>query len=64
VLELGGLVLILIILGGLALLASIGFGVFMLLVQLGVIVKKAGEPVHTDQGGYSLDQGREVGKQE
>jgi hypothetical protein len=32
----------------------------ILLLKIGVIVQKAGEPKHLDQGNYTLDQGREV----
>jgi hypothetical protein len=39
-------------------------GGFFLLVQLGVIAKKATEPVYTDSGDYFIEQGREIGKDE
>ncbi|MCA0353894.1 MAG: hypothetical protein LCH85_18010 [Chloroflexi bacterium] len=35
-------------------------GLILLLLKLGVIVQKAGEPPHIDHGNYSMDQGREV----
>lgn len=38
----------------------IGWGIFWLLVQSGVIVQKALEPPTTDARDFSLDQGREV----
>ncbi|MEI6777756.1 MAG: hypothetical protein WCK70_12725 [Chloroflexales bacterium] len=53
--------LLLMILGGILLLISIGFGTFWVLVQLGVIVQKAVEPPTTDTNNYSLHQGRDVG---
>lgn len=59
-----GLFELLLIVGGLLLLGMLGFGLFMLLVQLGVIVKKAGEPPYQDMSDYSLQQGREIGKDE
>lgn len=52
--------LFLIILGGILLLIILGWGTFLLLVQLGVIVQKATEPPTTDTNTYSLDQGRDV----
>jgi hypothetical protein len=53
--------LLLIILAGILLLISIGFGIFWVLLQLGVIVQKASEPPTTDTNNYSLRQGRDVG---
>ncbi|MBM7842040.1 MULTISPECIES: hypothetical protein [Herpetosiphon] len=35
-------------------------GLIVFLLQIGVIVQKAGEAPHIDQGNYSMDQGREV----
>jgi hypothetical protein len=55
---------VLMILAGILLLASIGFGTFWVLIQLGVIVQKAAEPPTTDTNNYSLGQGRDVGKGE
>jgi hypothetical protein len=52
--------LFLIILGGILLISILGWGTFLLLVQLGVIVQKATEPPTTDTHNYSLDQGRDV----
>lgn len=52
--------LFLIILGGILLISILGWGTFLLLVQLGVIVQKATEPPTTDTNTYSLDQGRDV----
>jgi hypothetical protein len=52
------------ILCGLVLIALFGTGIFFLLLQLGVIVKKAGEKPIKDMGGYSIKQGRDVGKEE
>lgn len=57
-------VLALVILCGIGLIAILGWGIFLLLVQLGVIVQKASEPPYTDMGGYSLEQGRDVGREE
>jgi hypothetical protein len=56
--------LLLMILAGILLLISIGFGTFWVLIQLGVIVQKAAEPPTTDTNNYSLSQGRDVGKGE
>jgi hypothetical protein len=54
-------------LSGLALMACLvvlvlfgGLTLIIFLVKIGVIVQKAGEPKHLDQGTYTLDQGREV----
>jgi hypothetical protein len=56
--------LLLMILGGVLLLISVGFGTFWVLIQLGVIVQKAAEPPTTDTNNYSLHQGRDVGEGE
>lgn len=56
--------LLLIVLVGMVLLSLIGWGVFLLLVQLGVIVNEARKPAHHDTGTYRLDQGRDVGKEQ
>jgi hypothetical protein len=53
-----------IVLCGGVLFVSFIAGVVMLLIKLGVIMQKASEPAHTDMGGYSLNQGRDVGKDE
>lgn len=45
---------------GLLALVGVGWGVFLLLVQLGVIVKEVQKPQHVDSFDYSLSQGREV----
>lgn len=45
---------------GLLLVVGIGWGGFLLLVQLGVIVKEVQKPQHSDSFDYSLSQGREV----
>ncbi|NTV63553.1 MAG: hypothetical protein HGA65_08465 [Oscillochloris sp.] len=50
----------LIILAGLLLLSLVGWGIFWLLIQLGVIVQKAAEPPTTDTNNYSLDQGHDI----
>jgi hypothetical protein len=55
---------LLLILGGLVCLGTLGFGTVLLLIQLGVIFKKATEEPYRDQGNYTIDQGRDVGKQE
>lgn len=57
-----GLIEMLIVLGLLAFCGASIVGVVILLIQVGVIFQKAGEPPHKDMGGYSLDQGRDVGK--
>lgn len=49
-----------IVLCGLILFAFFGWGLFLLLVQLGVIVRKAQEPPHIDTGVYELKQGRDI----
>jgi hypothetical protein len=56
--------ILLLVLGGLLLLAALSWGGFLLLVQLGVIVHEAGKPMHLDSANYSLKQGREVGRDE
>ena len=45
-------------------LAVLGFGGFIVLLKLGVIVREASRPTYQDSGGYSLDQGREVRPEE
>lgn len=35
-------------------------GLIWFLLSIGVIVQKASEPAHLDQGNYTLDQGQEV----
>ncbi|NJN18283.1 MAG: hypothetical protein HC822_19515 [Oscillochloris sp.] len=56
--------MILIGLASILFLFLVGSGIFWLLIQLGVIVQKAGEPPAQDSGGYSLDQGHDVGNRE
>jgi hypothetical protein len=56
------LIILVVVILGLGLLGSMLVGGFFLLVQLGVIAKKATEPVYTDSGDYFIEQGREVGK--
>jgi hypothetical protein len=46
---------------GIVLLATFGWWIFWLLIQLGVIVREARRPPHIDAGDYRLDQGRDVG---
>jgi len=58
------LMMVLLAIAAILLLIMIGSGVFWLLVQLGVIAQKAMEPPASDAGGYSLDQGRDVGRRE
>jgi hypothetical protein len=55
------ILMLLMILAGVLLLISVGFGTFWVLIQLGVIVQKASEPPTTDTNNYSLSQGRDVG---
>ncbi|NTW01612.1 MAG: hypothetical protein HGA19_09910 [Oscillochloris sp.] len=54
----------LIVLAGILILFVAGWGIFWLLIQLGVIVQKATEPPTTDTNNYSLNQGRDVGNGE
>ncbi len=61
-LGIGTLLLIAIV--GLVLLGLLGWGLFLLLVQLGVIVNEARKPAHHDTGNYSLNQGHDVGKEQ
>jgi hypothetical protein len=58
------ILLLVMILAGILLLASVGVGTFWALAQLGVIVQKAAEPPTTDTNNYTLSQGRDVGKSE
>jgi hypothetical protein len=39
-------------------------GLIWFLLSIGVIVQKASEPAHLDQGNYTMDQGREVRAEE
>jgi sulfite exporter TauE/SafE len=55
------ILILLMILAGILLLLSVGFGTFWALAQLGVIVQKVAEPPTMDRQNYSLDQGRDVG---
>lgn len=56
--------LIAILICGLILLGFFGWGLFVLLLQIGVIVRAAQKPPHIDAGNYDLRQGRDVGKDE
>ena len=58
------LTVLLLIVAACVVLGAIGWGVFLVLVQLGVIVQEAGKPAHQDSYDYSLKQGREVGREE
>ncbi|MCG8351648.1 MAG: hypothetical protein MI924_28100 [Chloroflexales bacterium] len=49
---------------GSLILILFGWGIFWLLVQLGVIVSEARKPTYIDNSDYTLDQGREVGQEE
>lgn len=49
------------VLVGLIVAGFVGWSLFILLVQLGVIVHKAQDPPHIDAGIYDLKQGRDVG---
>lgn len=62
--DLLGLPLIALLLCGLVLVVFFGFGLFMLLVKIGVIVREAQRPPHMDAGDYRLSQGRDVGRDE
>lgn len=64
VMQVGPLELVLVLFCAVALIALFGWGAFLLLVQLGVIFKKASEPPYKDHSDYSLSQGRDVGKDE
>ena len=55
---------ILFLIVALLLLMIVGWGALLLLIQLGVIVKESSKPVHTDTSNYSLQQGREVGRED
>jgi hypothetical protein len=59
-----GILLILLIVAGLLFLWMIGWGLFFLVAQAGVIIQKAGEPPVTDTNDYSLSQGHEVKSEE
>jgi hypothetical protein len=54
------ILLILLIVAGLLFLWMIGWGLFWLFAQAGVIIQKAAEPPVTDTNDYSISQGREV----
>jgi hypothetical protein len=62
--ELLGLPLVALLLCGVILLGLLGFGLFILLVKIGVIVREAQRPPHIDAGDYRLSQGRDVGRDE
>lgn len=53
---------LLIVLAVMLMLIIFGWGLFFLLVQLGVIVNQAAKPPHSDTGDYHLSQGRDIGK--
>jgi hypothetical protein len=57
------MITILIVLAVILAIISLGFGVFWVLLQLGVIVNEASKPTYSDSNNYSLNQGREVGKE-
>lgn len=54
------LLLTLLIIAAILFLVSIAFGIFFVLVQLGVIAQKALEPPTVDNSEYTLAQGRDV----
>lgn len=56
--------MVLLVIGGLLILSLLGWGVVLLLIQLGVIANEATRPPHTDAGEYRLEQGRDVGQEE
>ena len=58
------LTLALIALCSLIVLVVLALGGFFVLLKLGVIVREAQRPVYRDNGGYTLDQGREVRPEE
>jgi hypothetical protein len=53
----------LIVLAVILAIASIGWGTFWILLQLGVIVQEASKPPHIDNNDYQLKQGRDVGQE-
>ena len=53
--------ILLVALCALVLLATFGWWIFWLLVQLGMIVRESQRPPHIDAGDYRLDQGHDVG---
>lgn len=55
-----GILLVLLIVAGVMMLWMVGWGLFLLLAQAGVVVQKAIEPPTTDTNNYSMSQGREV----
>ena len=55
---------ILLVVAAILVLMIVGWGALLLLIQLGVIVKESSKPVHTDTSNYSLQQGREVGRED
>jgi hypothetical protein len=59
-----GILLILLIVAGLLFLWMIGWGLFFLIAQAGVIIQKASEPPVTDTNDYALSQGHEVKSEE
>lgn len=59
--ELIGIPILAVVVCGLILFAVLGYGLFILLIQLGVIVREAQRPPHVDTGDYRLEQGREAG---
>jgi sulfite exporter TauE/SafE len=54
---------LLIVLGVILAIISLGLGTFWVLLQLGVIVNEASKPTYSDTNDYRLSQGREVGKE-
>ncbi len=55
---------LLLLLCGVVLLVVFGWWLFIMLLQIGVIVRAARQPPHIDAGDYSLKQGRDVGADE
>jgi hypothetical protein len=53
----------LIVLAVILAIASIGWGTFWILLQLGVIVQEASKPPYIDNNDYQLKQGRDVGQE-
>ena len=53
--------IVLIVVAAVLMIFMVGIGTFWVLVQLGVIARKAMEPPIEDRGSYSIDQGRDVG---
>jgi hypothetical protein len=54
------ILIILAVIFGILIVGGLGWGLFLFLVQVGVIVQKAGEAPTTDNQSYSLDKSRDA----